>query len=67
MEHRVVGVHRHDRVHVAARPRGPVTNSQVLNLSAHRESPSIARSKRHYNGLEAAPVTCSQSPEPATA
>ena len=39
MEHRVVGVQRHDRVHVAPRPRGPVTNSQVLNLSAHCDHP----------------------------
>jgi hypothetical protein len=39
MEHGVVGVHRDDRVHVAPRPRGPVTNSQILNLSPHGDLP----------------------------
>src|SRR5437868_13091680 len=51
MEHRVVGVHRHDRIQVAPRPRHPVTNSQVLNLSAHPDPPSITRSNGHYSGL----------------
>ena len=36
VEHRVLGVHGHDRVQVVLGPGGPVAHGQLLDLDAHQ-------------------------------
>jgi hypothetical protein len=39
MEHRVIGMHRHDLVEIVRRPSFSVANSKLLNVRAYRDPP----------------------------